>query len=1165
MEESDLALVDAPVELEFDLYDNADAQTISYTTSSTGAVTVSQSDYITATVNANNTITVTPVAVTNGPQTITVNQAADGTYAAGSVTFTVDIEDSTPTTSSDVTFNAATDTGTSPLVKEGVTFACSNGVLNNGSEYRLYKYSVTTFSVSEGNITQIAFTGVSGNPASGFANQTGWTTSGSNGTWSGSATSVSFTASGAQVRATQIVVTVETSGTPAPSISANNVDLDYDAEEGTITYSINNPVEGGSITASTNAQWLMVDDEAQSDPEGSFYFTCGPNSNFYAHSATVTLTYTYGDSKATVTKDVTVTQAKDPDANGSTSEYPITVSEAIEAIDEVGTVSSIYVGGIVSSIVSAYNNSYVTFDMYDATGDEYSLRAYHCEGEDADEVAVGDEVVVYGNLMLYNNSIYELASGCQLVSLTHHVVSAITVDPSTVNATAAETEGTLTVTYTGIQTELDPEIYWFESDGTTEATYNHDWIQTEINADYNVYYVIGANDGAARTAYFKVFGLDEELNDVYSGLVTVSQAAAPQQYTLTVSELDANINAIFVYDNPNGSPLIADGAAGNVSVLEGTEILVSPDVASGYVLASLMVDGEDVISELDESGAYTFTMTGNVTISATAVEAPQPEIYTYVLATSVQSGKHYIITNGSDKAMGGQNTNNRAAIDITTTNDTVTINSDDVYEFIIAIDEDNNNVYTIYDPRDVGYLYAAGGNGNSPKNHLKLQSTLTDNGRWTIEFEDDAANITAIGDADRNIIRYNSTNDLFSCYGSGQDDIYLYERVYTRKINAYENDNNPSGWYLIASPVTSSITPSADNGFITDDISNPNNRTYDLYYFDQTGGNNGKEWKNYRVNNFNLVNGTGYLYANKNGTTLAFTGVPYSGDGEVDLVYSDDNDDADMWGWNLIGNPFSTAATVDKASFRVSGGNDFIAAASGSRVEPMEGLFVYTAEDAVATFTQTRASRSTGNSENLILNLSRGSNELIDRAIVSFSESNVLPKFQLNPNNTKLYITQDNKDYAVVRTEAQGEMPVNFKAAENGTYTLTVNPEGVEMNYLHLIDNMTGADIDLLQTPSYTFSAATRDYESRFRLVFAASNSANADSEADNFAFFSNGSWIINNVGEATLQVVDVNGRILSTETVNGSVGTTINAASGVYMLRLINGENVKVQKIVVR
>ena len=67
------------------------------------------------------------------------------------------------------------------------------------------------------------------------------------------------------------------------------------------------------------------------------------------------------------------------------------------------------------------------------------------------------------------------------------------------------------------------------------------------------------------------------------------------------------------------------------------------------------------------------------------------------------------------------------------------------------------------------------------------------------------------------------------------------------------------------------------------------------------------------------------------------------------------------------------------------------------------------------------------------------------------------------------------------------------------------------------------------------------------------------------FAFFSNGNWIINTAGEATLQVIDITGRIISSESVNGSVSTTLNATPGVYMLRLINGENVKVQKIVVR
>ena len=40
------------------------------------------------------------------------------------------------------------------------------------------------------------------------------------------------------------------------------------------------------------------------------------------------------------------------------------------------------------------------------------------------------------------------------------------------------------------------------------------------------------------------------------------------------------------------------------------------------------------------------------------------------------------------------------------------------------------------------------------------------------------------------------------------------------------------------------------------------------------------------------------------------------------------------------------------------------------------------------------------------------------------------------------------------------------------------------MKYLHLIDNLTGKDIDFLATPSYTFEGKTTDVISRFKLAF---------------------------------------------------------------------------------
>ena len=102
-----------------------------------------------------------------------------------------------------------------------------------------------------------------------------------------------------------------------------------------------------------------------------------------------------------------------------------------------------------------------------------------------------------------------------------------------------------------------------------------------------------------------------------------------------------------------------------------------------------------------------------------------------------------------------------------------------------------------------------------------------------------------------------------------------------------------------------------------------------------------------------------------------------------------------------------------------------------------------------------------------------------------------------------------------------------------------------------------------MTTIRYTFNARNDDYASRFRLVFSAED--NGENANANFAFFDGSQWIITNTGEATLQVVDVMGRVLSTETVNGNVSLNLNQTPGVYMLRLINGDNVKTQKIVVR
>ena len=73
--------------------------------------------------------------------------------------------------------------------------------------------------------------------------------------------------------------------------------------------------------------------------------------------------------------------------------------------------------------------------------------------------------------------------------------------------------------------------------------------------------------------------------------------------------------------------------------------------------------------------------------------------------------------------------------------------------------------------------------------------------------------------------------------------------------------------------------------------------------------------------------------------------------------------------------------------------------------------------------------------------------------------------------------------------------------------------------------------------------------------------------DGGNFGFVNaSGNFCIFGIeGEATVQVVDILGHMLSSETFSGSYEKKLNVAPGVYMLRLIQGNDVKVQKTVIK
>ena len=305
---------------------------------------------------------------------------------------------------------------------------------------------------------------------------------------------------------------------------------------------------------------------------------------------------------------------------------------------------------------------------------------------------------------------------------------------------------------------------------------------------------------------------------------------------------------------------------------------------------------------------------------------------------------------------------------------------------------------------------------------------------------------------------------------------------------------------------------------------------------------------------------------------LSFKGELEKGNAVVNIPLSYTETAGNLKGFNLVGNPFVHNVTsyagmnVAEGCFRLNETKDNLIVSEVSEalpLKPAEGFFVK-ATDVGASITF-NPGRSRGETERKgFVNLElREKGKLIDRLIVK-REGEPLEKLMLKGNGTRLYALQDRQEVAIVPCEGN-EQPFSFKASKNGKYAISVDADDMEFTYLHLIDNLTGNDVNLLVEPSYTFEAKTTDYALRFKLVFATGSSE--DPESDLFAFLNNsGNLTIFGIeGTATLQVVDVLGHMLYSETFSGSYEKKLNVAPGVYMLRLINGNDVKVQKIVVR
>lgn len=359
------------------------------------------------------------------------------------------------------------------------------------------------------------------------------------------------------------------------------------------------------------------------------------------------------------------------------------------------------------------------------------------------------------------------------------------------------------------------------------------------------------------------------------------------------------------------------------------------------------------------------------------------------------------------------------------------------------------------------------------------------------------------------------------------------------------------------------------------------------------------------TNETSLTPGKGYLAAIDKEMLLQNRGTLSNGDIDIEVSNTLGNAWTGLQGYNLIGNPYQSYLDFDafvgsngtlwtaEAKYRNTysvydpttdayvqymAGSSAGSASADQCINMHQGFFVVVdGTGTKATFTNAMRTNTAGSGfrgepkpayplVNLIVADAKG---LSDVSVIELGrqENTGARKMNLSTGNGRIYLRHAGDDYAILfRDEVKDYQALQFEAAEDGVYTLRWNTANAVFSSLKLIDNITGVNYDMLANDSYTFEAKTSDYKSRFKIVIGECTGIKEETaDFHSFAFFDGNDWIV--TGQGQLDLVDVLGRTVCSERLT-SDQNRVNFSGmvpGVYVLRVSDNNNVKVQKIVLR
>ncbi|HML85803.1 MAG TPA: T9SS type A sorting domain-containing protein, partial [Bacteroidales bacterium] len=464
---------------------------------------------------------------------------------------------------------------------------------------------------------------------------------------------------------------------------------------------------------------------------------------------------------------------------------------------------------------------------------------------------------------------------------------------------------------------------------------------------------------------------------------------------------------------------------------------------------------------------------------------------------------------------------------------------------------------------------------------------------------------TVNGEAECNNLTISSTASLTV---SGSNQLYVFGDFEIQSSgastgsfigaeNAIVDGNSTVQCYVSADNYHYISSPVAPQSFGSIFPDNQNN-IYLRRYNEPSG-----EWVN-QLGTDNCVTGVGYSVTMNAAQTGSFSGDLNASDvtktlskaGTASGVSANDYN-----GWNLIGNPFSSAinwadvlaanqpAPGFESSAYIWSGSNYIATngtsggISGNLIPICSGFFVKASiNDAqIVIPTSAQAHSNHGIYKEAILNnlaVKVTGDQYEDQTFVRFHDQategfdsrwdarkleglNEAPQLYTTAGEYKLSINEQPK-------QTKRDIPMNFSCGVDGQYTLTFS--GVESfespSRITLEDKLLGSTIDVTNSLSYNFSYNTTDDEGRFILHFSTATGI-SDKEVQNIQIWAaNHQLFIDNqagvVGDVTLY--DITGKkILAKQVTEGKSIINVNGLNGTYIVRIATVKGVVTKKVV--